>query len=130
MILSAYEKTRDGRRTGSLPTFRYDCEHASFRSTFCHRTTRARVPKASRSESQSARPQAKGYEAFRPRFPRKTLIKRLPRLSDQFSIGQALAHDLRDGQAESVSVLHALTIAVPKRLLVDVSEQVERFDTD
>src|SRR2546421_587352 len=119
MVLSEHEKARDDRRAGSLPAFRYHSGRTSFRSTFRHRATRARVPKGSRKESQSARPETKAYEAFFPRFPRKTLISRLPRLAGEFGVSETLAHDLRDSQAESVSVLHALTIVIPKRLFVD-----------
>src|SRR3989442_5429942 len=117
MIRSGYENknakaARDDRRAGSLPAFRYHSGHTSFRSTFCHRTTRARIPKASRSESQSARPEAKAYKAFRPRFPRKTLVRRFSHLAGEFGVSQALAHDLRDGQAEPVPIFHTLTIIV------------------
>src|SRR6266700_112774 len=124
------EAARDARRTGSLPALRFYSEHPSLRSPFRHRTTRARVPKGSRKESQSTRPQTKAYEAFFPRFPRKTLISRFSHLAGEFGVSEPLAHDLRDGQSESVSVLHPLTIVVPKRLLVDVPEKVERLDTD
>lgn len=66
------------------------------------------------------------------RFPRpcRRLIDsfRFTNLAGEFSVGQGLARDLRDNRTKAVGVVHLVSIVVAKRLLVDVAEQVERFD--
>ena len=50
-------------------------------------------------------------------------------LADEFLVGKALADDLRDYEAETVAVIQLFPVVVPKRLLIQVTKQVERLNT-
>ena len=42
--------------------------------------------------------------------------------------GEPLVDDLRYCKAEPIRVVHVLTVVKPERLLIDVAEEMERFD--
>src|SRR5579883_1114968 len=64
-------------------------------------------------------PRGKVLERFGGRFAH---------LAGQLSIGKPLAHNLPHQIAESIPVIHRQAVIESKRLFIDVSEQVERFD--
>ena len=49
-------------------------------------------------------------------------------LADEFLVGKPLADDLRDYKAETVAVIQFFPVVVPKRLLIKVTEKMERFN--
>ena len=55
-------------------------------------------------------------------------MARFSSLAGDFGIGQALAHDLRDGKVKAVAVIHVLAVVVAEALLVEVAKQMERFN--
>jgi len=52
------------------------------------------------------------------------------RLAGQFGIRGALADDLANEIAKPLCIVHRPSIVEAKRLLIDVAEQMERFDAD
>src|ERR1022692_100244 len=95
--------------------------------------TRGGISKAGRSQPPQARTEEKGQAFFFG--PRGRVLKGFDRfcffhLTRQFRIGQPLANNLANQVAEAVSVFQGLAIVEAKRLLVNITEQMEGFDRD
>src|SRR6267143_2556725 len=112
------------------------CRPRAFRPAFRDTEARRGTPRGRCEESPSARPETKAsLSSCFPRFKRPTLKRfrrRRCRLSSNFRIGQALSHNLRYREVEAVTVIHRTglsgTIVEAPRLLIQISEQVERLD--
>src|SRR6202035_1798392 len=85
---------------------------------------RSQVQKTVRSQSEQARTKA---ETKARRFPRPCRLGFRGRLlpdSDQCVIGKALADDSRKQQFEAVEIGSIFAVVKPKRLFINVAEQV------
>ena len=111
------------------------CGPCAFSSSFCHQATRGGAPQRSGNEYPQTRTkaQAENQETFRlgPRFSVRALIQSFrSNLAGDFGPGQTLSYDLSNSQIKAVTVVHVPAVIEPKRLLIDVAEQVERLDAD
>src|ERR1700677_4968637 len=106
--------SRMPRRAGSLRKVRrndvaaFECAEVSYPST------PKSTPQEGGCQSESARPETQKRTS--PAEVRR-LERLIVRVTDQFLIGKALAHDLRYRKIEALGIVHILAVVVPKGLL-------------
>ena len=113
------------RRPGSIAPVRRRRETDSSGAALHNCATRTCVPKASGSQSTSARPEAEG-QAFRFPLPCRLAKRRFSDLASEFGIGEPLANDLTNSEVKALTIGH-VSIVESERLLIQVPEQVERL---
>ena len=117
------------RRPRSIPALRRRYAANPIYSAFHACAAGTRVPQKGGCKSEPARAEAKDHTF---RFPRPCRLERRFcslgfSLSDQFLIGKTLAHDSTNANIEPFGVIHNPIVVAP-RLLIEIAEQMKRFD--
>src|SRR5437867_1791174 len=99
-------------------------------STFRNSKTYGGISQDSRKEPAQARTQTEEYYRFRwPRCWRQLEVVFLP-LSDKLFVGNPSAYHLFDYRIEPICIHHLFAVVVAERLLVQITEEMERLDAD